>query len=129
MSALYLFRHGQAGPRHRYDTLSNLGEKQARRLFVSGEAIDAERAYRLGFLSDLVDAGNLDQRIDELTGNILANGPNAVRACKRLAAEVAQGTITQEMIAKTVKQIADMRHAAEGREGMSAFLEKRKPEW
>lgn len=106
-----------------------VGVKAAKRLFITGELIRAERALQLGFIGDLEEIDQLDNKIIELTEAILANGPAAVRACKRLAGEVANGPISQDMIARTVRQIADMRYSEEGKEGMQAFLEKRPAKW
>ncbi len=106
-----------------------IGEKAARRMFVSGEAISADQAFQLGFFSDLVSPDLLDESILARSKAILQNGPSAIQAAKRLATQVADGPITPAMIEHTVRQIADMRDAAEGREGMSAFLEKRSPNW
>lgn len=107
----------------------SIGEKAARRMFISGQTISAEKAEQLGFYSELVTADQIDSTINALCEAILHNGPNAIQVAKKLASALAIGPINNEMIASTVRQIADMRDSAEGREGMSAFLEKRKPNW
>lgn len=107
----------------------SIGEKAARRMFISGQTVEASKAEQLGFYSDLVPADQLDTAIEALCEAILSNGPAAIQAAKKLAGAVASGPVSSEMIAATVRQIADMRDSAEGREGMGAFLEKRKPNW
>lgn len=106
-----------------------VGEKVARRLFTTGEVIRAERAMELNLLSEMAEIEQLDQAIESFTENILKNGPTAVKMAKQLVFNVAAGDVTDAMIEKTVNMIADMRDSDEGREGMSAFLEKRPANW
>lgn len=109
--------------------VNTIGEKAARRLFMSGQSVGAEQALSLGFLSELVDEEELDEAVDTLAGTLLRNAPTAVGLSKALAIEISAGSIGEEMIAATVKHIADVRDSHEGREGLSAFLEKRNPKW
>ncbi|MEX0828038.1 MAG: enoyl-CoA hydratase-related protein, partial [Haliea sp.] len=111
------------------NVVRTIGETAARRMFMSGELIAAERAYQLGFLSHLVDEEALDAAIDELTQSLLLNSPEGVRRAKLIATEVAQGDVDDEMIEHTVRFVADIRESKDGREGLNAFLEKRKPAW
>jgi len=60
---------------------------------------------------------------------LIQGGPQAMSLCKRLVHEVAQREITPELIASTVRSIADIRVSPEGREGIQSFLDKRKPGW
>ena len=106
-----------------------IGEKAARRLFMSGQAVRGEEARRLGFLSELVAEEELDAAVAALADTLLKNAPQAVALAKQLAIEVAAGDISQAMITETVKLIADVRDSDEGREGLSAFLEKRPASW
>jgi methylglutaconyl-CoA hydratase len=106
-----------------------IGEKAARRLFMSGETVRGEDARALGFLSGIVPEDALDDAVATLAAALLKNAPDAVRLAKQLAIDVAAGDISDEMIAVTVKIIADVRDSDEGREGLSAFLEKRAPGW
>ena len=61
--------------------------------------------------------------------SVTANGPAAVRACKRLVKDVAARPITPELRDDTARRIADIRASAEGREGVQSFLNKAKPNW
>ena len=106
-----------------------IGEKMARQLFMSGLPVDAQRALQLGFLSDLVEDDQLDSTIDELVATLLQNSPEGIRASKALAMDVSRGPITDAMIESTVTLLADLRDSEQGKEGLSAFLEKRKPNW
>lgn len=106
-----------------------IGERQARRYFVTGERFDAQTAWRLGLVHEVVPAERLDTAVDAILDAMLANGPNAMRAAKRLARDFARDPIDARMIEETARRIADQRAGDEGREGVAAFLEKRKPKW
>jgi methylglutaconyl-CoA hydratase len=77
----------------------------------------------------VVAADALDAKLDELLKALTSASPAAVRACKQLIADVAGREIDGALIAKTVEGIADIRASDEGREGVQAFLQKRKPSW
>ena len=106
-----------------------LGEQAARRYFVTAERFDAATAHRLGFVHEVVPPAALDTRVDEIVAALVANGPMAVKACKRLVQDVAHRPITPELRADTARRIADIRASAEGREGVQSFLHKRPPSW
>ena len=109
--------------------VSTVGEKAARRMFMSALPVRAEQALNLGLLSDLVAESELDAAIDTLSDTLLQNAPGAVRRSKQLAFDVSSQPFSQDMISATVKLIADVRDSEEGREGLNAFLEKRPPNW
>ncbi|HEV6964724.1 enoyl-CoA hydratase/isomerase family protein [Roseateles sp.] len=106
-----------------------LGEQASRRYFVTAERLDAAQAQRLGLVHEVVAAEALDAKLDELVAAITANGPAAVRACKRLVKDVAAREITPELRDDTARRIADIRASAEGREGVQSFLNKSRPSW
>ncbi len=106
-----------------------LGERAARRYFATAEVFDSARAAQLGFVHEVVAADALDATVAKLADALVANGPQAVRACKRLAAEVAGREIDDALIEQTAGLIAQTRAGAEAREGIAAFLEKRTPAW
>lgn len=106
-----------------------LGEQASRRYFVTAERFDAAQAQRLGLVHEVVAAEALDAKVDELVAAITANGPAAVRACKRLVKDVAAREITPELRDDTARRIADIRASAEGREGVQSFLNKSRPSW
>ena len=106
-----------------------LGEQAARRYFLTAERFDAATAHRLGFAHEVVPLEQIDSRVDEIVATLVANGPMAVKACKRLVQDVANRPITEELRADTARRIADIRASAEGREGVQSFLNKRPPAW
>jgi methylglutaconyl-CoA hydratase len=106
-----------------------LGEQASRRYFITAERFDAAQAARLGFVHDCVPAEQLDARVDAVVASLVANGPAAVQACKRLVQDVAGRPIDEALRAETARRIADIRASEEGREGIAAFLGKREPAW
>ena len=106
-----------------------LGEQASRRWFVTAERFSAAQAQALGFVHEVVAADALDARVAEIVATLVANGPAAVRACKRLVKDVAGREIDTTLRDETARRIADIRASAEGREGVSAFLNKRDPAW
>jgi len=106
-----------------------IGERQARRYFVTAERFDADEARRIGLVHEVVPANALDTRLAEMLENLHGNGPRAMGAAKALARRVGRGPVDQAMIADTAQRIADIRVGEEAQEGMDAFLTKRKPNW
>jgi methylglutaconyl-CoA hydratase len=100
--------------------LAKIGPVEARRYFVTGERFAAEAALRIGLVHETSDRA--DQVVDEVVTGILAGGPEAVRAAKRLARERPNGRATAEIA-------AERRTSAEGQEGLRAFLDRRPPRW
>ncbi|APA88542.1 enoyl-CoA hydratase/isomerase family protein [Paraburkholderia sprentiae WSM5005] len=106
-----------------------LGEQASRRYFVTAEAFDCATASRLGLVSEAVSAERLDATVAQLAQTLCANGPQAVRACKRLVQDIAGRELSDALIEDTAVRIAKTRAGAEGREGVASFLEKRPPGW
>lgn len=106
-----------------------LGEQASRRYFTTAERFDAAQARALGLVHEVVVVELLDARVAEIVAALVANGPLAVRACKRLVQDVAGRPIDAAMREDTARRIADIRSSAEGREGVQAFLDKREPGW
>ena len=109
--------------------LRAMGEQAARRYFLTAEPFSAAQARAMGFVHEVVAPEALDAKLDEIVALLVANGPAAVQACKRLVRDVAGRPITPELRAETARRIADVRASAEGREGVQAFLDKREPGW
>ena len=109
--------------------LRAMGERAARRYFLTAEVFDAEEALRLGMLSGLVPAAQLDAAVESLLKHLLAGGREALAKIKDLIRSVASEPIDDAMVADTAKRIAEIRVSPEGREGIASFLEKRKPSW
>ena len=106
-----------------------MGERAARRYFLTGERFDAREAYRLGLLSAASAPEKLDADIAELLKHLIQGGPQAHEKIKDLIRAVSGGPLDDAMIADTARRIAEIRVSAEGREGIASFLEKRKPTW
>jgi len=106
-----------------------IGERAARRYFLTAEVFDAAEAYRIGLLSALVAADQLDSSLDALLKNLLAGGPQALAKIKHLIRAVSGRALDDALIADTARRIAEIRVSPEGKEGIAAFLEKRKPSW
>lgn len=109
--------------------LRAMGARAGHRYFLTGERFDAAEALRIGFVHQVVAAEQLDDAVDSLLKALLVAGPDAVRSCKRLVLDVAEREINAQLIASTVEVIADIRASEEGKEGVQAFLSKRKPSW
>jgi methylglutaconyl-CoA hydratase len=106
-----------------------MGEQAARRWFVTAERFSAAQAQAMGFVHEVVGAESLDAKVEELVAALVANGPMAVRACKRLVQDIAGRPIDVDLRAETARRIADIRASDEGREGIQSFLAKRAPNW
>ncbi len=106
-----------------------IGERAARRYFTTAERFSAAEAHRIGLLSEVVKEQQLDDAVEALVCALLANGPTAVRAAKQLIVDVAGRNIEPKLIEDTCVRIAHIRVSEEGQEGLSAFLNKRSPQW
>jgi len=106
-----------------------IGAREARRYFQTAERFDAEEAYRIGLVHRVVAPVALDDAADEIVDNLLRGGPEAQAATKAFIALNHQSPINKERLRDAAKRIANLRASAEGKEGVSAFLEKRPPQW
>jgi methylglutaconyl-CoA hydratase len=110
--------------------IAAIGERAARRYFMTAERFDAAEAWRLGLVHELApDEAALDARLDEIVDALLACGPAAQREAKDLVRAVSGRPVTSELIHDTAERIARIRSSPEGREGVNAFLEKRRASW
>ena len=106
-----------------------IGARWARRLFQTAERITAAQAERIGLVHEAVEADALDARVESIVSDLLAGAPEAQHAAKELIDAVAGRPITAELIEYTAERIAAIRAQDEAKEGLSAYLEKRKPRW
>ena len=110
--------------------LAAIGARAAHRYFLTGERFDAAEGYRLGLLSDLQPTEDaMDEKIEELVNAILVSSPAAISEAKQLIAAVANRPIDGRLATDTAQRIARVRCSADGKEGVSAFLDKRQPSW
>jgi methylglutaconyl-CoA hydratase len=106
-----------------------MGERTARRYFLTAEVFDAQEALRIGMLSILTTKEELDGVVSSLVEHLLAGGPEAHGKIKALIRAVAGRRPDDALAAETAQRIAEIRGSPEGREGIAAFLEKRKASW
>jgi len=109
--------------------LRAIGERAARRYVLTGERFEAAEALRIGLVHAVVPEEGLEAAGEALADAVLANGPEAVAKAKKLIADVAGKPIDGALIDETARRIAEIRRGDEGREGVGAFLEKRRPNW
>ncbi len=108
--------------------LRAIGPRAARDLFLTGDRFDAREAYRIGLVHAVVAPGELRQAAVRKIDSLLSSAPGALEVAKRLVEQVS-GKNPEEAMALTVQTIARQRASPEAKEGLSAFLEKRKPSW
>ena len=108
--------------------VAKIGLSHARALCLTGERFDARRALAIGLLHEVVAADALDAAVARVVNELLGAGPTAIAALKRLFARVAETTY-DETLELTAQAIAQQRTSAEGQEGLTAFLEKRRAAW
>jgi methylglutaconyl-CoA hydratase len=108
--------------------IEKIGLGRALSLFLTGERFDAQRALAIGLVHQIVPPEQLDVAVGAIVDQLLAGGPNALRACKELVRRVAFAD-RAKIDEYTAALIASARAGDEGREGVGAFLEKRKPGW
>ncbi|BBP82685.1 gamma-carboxygeranoyl-CoA hydratase [Pseudomonas sp. Pc102] len=106
-----------------------IGERAARRYALTAERFSGERARELGLLAECYPAEELEQAVQDWTANLLLNSPQAMRVSKELMREVGSGALSPNLRRYTENAIARIRVSPEGQEGLTAFLEKRKPSW
>ena len=106
-----------------------IGERASRRYFLTAERFSAARAMQAGLVHEVTGEDQLDTTVQRIAHAIASCSPHAVGEAKRLVRDVAGEAIEPHLVADTVRRIAEVRVSPEGREGVAAFLEKRKPSW
>ncbi len=107
-----------------------IGPRWATALFTTAESFNGTYAEKMGLVHYTVpDEAGMDEMLEYVAGMAFAAGPEAVAEAKRLVADVAGREINEDLIHMTAKRIAERRASDEGKEGLTAFLEKRKPNW
>ena len=110
--------------------IAAIGERAAHRYFLTAERFDAAEGFRLGLLHELVASDDdMDEKINDICDALMQGGPLAHFEAKALISAVSNRPIDDTVIADTAKRIARLRASAEGKEGLSAFLDKRKSRW
>lgn len=107
-----------------------MGFRPLRRYMLTGELFDAEEARRLGLIHIVAPPAMLEETLTNLLGELLKGGPQAIRATKALLRRLQPSFHDEVRLAdETLALISHLRASPEGREGLSAFLEKRRPAW
>ncbi len=107
-----------------------IGQRQARRLFLTGERIDARRACTIGLVHEVAhDDAALDAAVAKVLADVLLGGPAALAEAKALVAMVATHPADDARLDEAVRLIARLRASDEAKEGLGAFLAKRPPAW
>jgi methylglutaconyl-CoA hydratase len=106
-----------------------MGEQASRRYFLTAERFSAAEAHRIGMVHELVPADALDAKMAEVLKALVTNSPNAVKEAKVLVRDIAGKPVNDALLADTAQRIAHIRASEQGREGVTSFLEKRKPGW
>lgn len=109
--------------------ISAMGPRQAKRYMLTGEAMTAAEARHVGLVHEVVAQDQVGPRAQELAELLLRNAPRAMAEVKNLVGYVAGHPINETLVAQLAGHIARVRAGQEGQEGISAFLEKRKPAW
>jgi methylglutaconyl-CoA hydratase len=108
--------------------LRQIGEKHGRDLLLTGRIISAEEAYRFGMINEIVAPEKLMDRARELAAQLIENSPVSLACTKRLLSDLARRDLDAQLHS-AVKENAAVRTTHDFREGISSFLEKRKPRW
>jgi methylglutaconyl-CoA hydratase len=106
-----------------------MGAQAAKRYMVTAERFSATQAHAMGMVHELCTSETLDAKVAEVVGTLCGNGPQALRACKRLVQDVTHQPINEALRAETARRIADIRASDEGKEGLQSFLQKRPAQW
>ncbi len=110
--------------------IAAMGSRAARRYFLTAERFDANEAHRIGLVHEVVaGAAELNEAAGRLTEQLLGSAPGAVAEAKRLISATTGRAMDDKLEGETARWIARLRAGPEGREGIAAFLEKRKPDW
>jgi len=108
--------------------LRQIGEKHARDLLLTGRIITADEAYRLGMVNEVTAPEKLLPRAHELAAQLMENSPVSLQCTKRLLSDLARRELDRQL-QSAVKENAAVRSTQDFREGITSFLEKRKPRW
>ena len=106
-----------------------IGLKASRRYFQTAERFFSDKAQQLGLVDEVVNPDELTTSVDTMVATLLANGCQARRQAKKLSQDVAFQPINEALLKDTSERIAAIRVSDEGQEGLTAFFEKRSPNW
>jgi methylglutaconyl-CoA hydratase len=108
--------------------IANVGEKRARDLLLTGRLFGAQEAHQMGLVNEVVTPDQLMHRAHALARQLMENSPASLRTAKKLLSSFTKEQLDRQL-ARAVPENAAIRQTADFKEGVSAFLEKRKPHW
>jgi methylglutaconyl-CoA hydratase len=122
-------RHGIAPTPISTHMVNAIGIRQARRYALTGERFGADEALRIGLVHEIVPEQRMEARLAEVLDAIILSAPGAIARTK-LSMLGANGMLLDEREAELLAHEGWMqRQSPEGREGTTAFREKRRPKW
>jgi methylglutaconyl-CoA hydratase len=107
--------------------IKRVGESKSRELMLTGRRFNGQEAASNGLANYSVE--DIEKKSQEVINSLITSGPKAISQCKELIDQVVNHKTLEEAKKYTAEMIAEIRGSSEGQEGMSAFLEKRKPNW
>ncbi len=108
--------------------IANIGEKRARDLLLTGRIIGAEEAHQLGLVNEIVAPDQLMARAHQLAAHLMESSPTSLRTTKALLSSYTKEQLDRQ-VGNAVRENAAIRQTPDFKEGISSFLEKRKPKW
>ncbi|HET9789915.1 MAG TPA: enoyl-CoA hydratase-related protein [Candidatus Angelobacter sp.] len=108
--------------------IANVGEKRARDLLLTGRLFSAEEAYRFGLVTEIVPADQLMPRAVQLAAQLMENSPASLETTKRLLSSYTKEQLDRQLVS-AIRENAAVRQTPDFKEGITSFLEKRKPKW
>ncbi len=108
--------------------IANVGEKVARDLLLTGRLFDAEEAHEMGLVREVVAADQLMSRAHKLAQELMEVSPASLKVTKALLSSYTKDLLDRQL-ARAIKENASIRQTADFKEGVSSFLERRKPNW
>jgi methylglutaconyl-CoA hydratase len=108
--------------------IANVGEKRARDLLLTGRLFSAEEAYRFGLVTEIVAPDQLVPRALQLAAQLMENSPASLETTKRLLSSYTKDQLDRQLVS-AIRENAAVRQTPDFKEGITSFLEKRKPKW
>jgi methylglutaconyl-CoA hydratase len=108
--------------------IANVGEKRARDLLLTGRLFSAEEAYRFGLVTEIIAPDQLVPRALQLAAEIMENSPASLETTKRLLSSYTKEQLDRQLVS-AIRENAAVRQTPDFKEGITSFLEKRKPKW
>jgi methylglutaconyl-CoA hydratase len=108
--------------------IANVGEKRARDLLLTGRLFSTEEAYRFGLVTEIVAPDQLMPRALQLAAQLMENSPASLETTKRLLSSYTKEQLDRQLVS-AIRENAAVRQTPDFKEGITSFLEKRKPKW